>query len=105
MGQVMPAIIMFFITIAACMLFLLPNKIKFGSELVQFYWRGFWVFLALISLVAGGAETLRLLGYDVEMLSIRALAGIMTSFVLFVGFAWFRLVGVALFKGFRKTSA
>lgn len=104
MEQVTPATIMFFITLAACFIFLLPTKIKIGSDLIRFYWRGFWVFLALISLAAGGAETIKLLGYDVEALSIQVLTGIMTSFVLFVVFAWFRLVGVALLKGFRKVA-
>lgn len=102
MGQYMPAIIMSLITLIVCLMFLVPIRFKFGTNLVRFYWNGFWMFLALISLVAGGAEVLRLSGLPVENLSIATLSGIMASFILFVVFAWFRLAGAALMTGFRK---
>ncbi len=106
MTQYMPAIIMSVVTFLVCVMFLLPTLFKFGTDLVRFYWKGFWAFLSLIAFVAGGAEILRLSGMPVEKASIAALSGIMAAFIFFVVFAWFRLAGVALLTGFKsmKTS-
>lgn len=102
MGQHMPAIVMSLITLIVCLMFLLPIRFKFGTNLVRFYWNGFWMFLALISLIAGGSEVLRLSGFSIEKISIATLSGIMASFIVFVVFAWFRLAGAALVTGVRR---
>ena len=102
MGQYTPIIIMSVVTLVVTLMFLVPTRMKFGGALVRFYWCGFWMFLSLIALVAGGAEVLKLAGQPVEKLSVSALSGIMAAFIVFVIFAWVRLVGVALIKGLRK---
>lgn len=102
MAQIMAAGTMGLITLAVVLLLLLPIRLRFGSDLVKFYWRGVWFFLSAIATVSGGAEVLKILGYSVEKPSIAILAGIMSAYILFVVFAWFRLVGLALWTGFRK---
>ncbi len=59
------------------------------------------MFLALIAFVAGGSTTLSLAGYQVDPLSIAVLTGILSAYVGFVVFAWFRLCGAALMLGLR----
>lgn len=102
MEQIIPAAIMFIMTFIVCVLFLIPSRFKFGSSLMRFYWCGFWYFLALIGFVAGGAEVLKILGWQVDHQSVAILAGIMSAYILFVVFAWFRLVGAAVFKTLPK---
>jgi len=102
MEQVGPSLIMMTVTLVFTGLLLLPTLIKMRSNLIRFYWRGFWMFLALISIVAGGSSTLMLMGVQVDPLSMAMLSGIMASYILFVVFAWFRLVGMALFVGFQR---
>lgn len=102
MAQIMAAGTMGLITLAVVALLLLPIRLKFGTDLVKFYWRGVWFFLAAIASVSGGAEVLKILGYAVEKPAIAILAGIMSAYILFVVFGWFRLVGMALWVGFRK---
>lgn len=102
MEQVIIAAVMLLITTATVLLLLFPTRFKFGTDLVKFYWRGVWYFLAAISMVAGSGEVFEILGYSVEQYIIAALSGLMTAYILFVVFAWFRLVGVGLFVGLRK---
>jgi len=102
MGQISAVIAMLLVTLIAALVLLIPIRLKFGSDLVKFYWRGVWYFLSAIAVVSGGAQVLMLMGYDVEQLSIAVLAGLMTAYVLFVVFGWFRLIGAALLFGVRK---
>lgn len=102
MAQFMAASTMGLITLVVVLLLLLPIRLKFGTDLVKFYWRGVWFFLAAIAAISGGAEVLKMLGFAVDRVSIAILAGIMSAYILFVMFAWFRLVGAALWTGFRK---
>ncbi|NNE57593.1 MAG: hypothetical protein HKN36_05755 [Hellea sp.] len=102
MEQYLPTLIMLAITVAFTALILFPTRFKFGTDLVRFYWIGFWVFLAMISFVAGGSQVLSLAGFQIDDIAVAALTGILTSFVLFVVFAWVRLAGAAMFEGFRR---
>lgn len=102
MEQYIAALIMIFITLATVLLLLFPIKFKFGTDLVRFYWRGLWCFLAAIALVAGSGEVFKIMGYDFELYMIAALSGLMSAYIVFVIFAWFRLVAFGLFKGLRK---
>jgi len=104
MGQLLPVLIMSGITLAAIVLLLVPTRFKFGTDLVKFYWRGFWYFLAAIALTSGGIEVLRLAGFIVEPYDIAVLGGLMTAYVVFVMFAWFRLIGAAILAGMKKAA-
>ncbi len=99
MGHYQPALIMFTVTfIVTTLLFVPATRISFRSELTNFYWRGFWTLLAIISSLAGGMNTLMLMRVDAQAFSEAALAGTLAAYVLFVMFAWFRLVGAAAFS-------
>ena len=91
-----PAFIMFMFTVGFASLFLLP-AIKFQpkNELVGFYWRGLWMFLAAICAVAGASNTLLLANFPAENVSQAFSVAIIVSFVFFIVFAWFRLAGKA----------
>lgn len=106
MEHYIPSIIMTIITLIFVIIVLLPILAKFGSPLLRFYWAGFWIYIALIGLIAGGSTAIMISGTDIEQQSNAVLSGIVMSFVLFVFFAWFRLVGQTLkngFKWFQKT--
>jgi len=103
MTQLLPASIMFFITIGFTSLFFVPvTKFQREDDLVNFYWIGFWSFLALISSVAGAANTLLLLKYNTMAFSDAALMGITASFMFFVMFAWARLIGTLILSNVKK---
>ncbi len=106
MAQILPAIIMFFITVIFAALFFVPaTKFPQKNKLINFYWSGFWIYLALIAAFAGASNILLILQYDAMSFSNAALMGISASFVLFVMFAWARLSSsafIALFKRLRK---
>jgi len=105
MIQYAPALIMLVITLIVAGAFLLPLFFRKGGELLQFYWKGFWMFLALIAFVAGGSQVLVLLGMQVEPYDLAILTGILSAYIFFVVFAWFRLVGFAVLSGIRKINA
>jgi hypothetical protein len=98
----MPAMIMLIITLCFAGLFLLPTLFKMSSAMVNFYWTGFWVFLALIATVAGLEQTLLLAGLDMRWATQAVLNGVSLAFVAFVVFAWFRLSGAVLIAGFKR---
>ena len=102
MEQNISAMIMVLITIATVLLLLLPIKFRFGTQLIKFYWKLFWCQLALIACVAGFGEVLEIIGNPQENLIIAVLSGLMTSYILLVVFAWFRLIGAGFFAGLRK---
>lgn len=106
MTHFLPAAIMFFITIGFTALFVLPAiRYPRKSKLINFYWSGFWVYLAIIASLSGAANTLFIMSYDAMTFADAVLAGVSASFVVFVIFAWFRLSGsfiIAAFKRLRK---
>lgn len=91
--QLIAALVMFFITVLmAALLFFPVQRFKFKSETTQFYWAGFWTFLALIAAFSGGQEALRMVGTQADAVTSALLRGLTVSFVLFVVFAWARIV-------------
>lgn len=101
-----PSFIMFIATVAFTALFIIPIlRIQIKHDLSRFYWRGFWIFLALISAFAGGQQILKLAGVEVEKASMFYLVGLTTAYISFVIFAWFRLTWVTIWGlglGFLK---
>jgi hypothetical protein len=101
--NIMPASIMFLITIGFVSLFFIPIvAFQRPNKIVNFYWVGVWLFLAMITAIAGAQNTLMLLKYDANLFSEALLFSIVASFVFFVVFAWFRLSSVALWYGVKK---
>lgn len=95
--QFLPSLIMFLITLVFVTLMFIPVTVfKQKNELIRFYWVGVWIFIAMIAAFAGGAETLKLLDYDAENISIAWLTALTVCFVLFVVFGWFRLSFAAI---------
>jgi len=93
---------MFFITVGFTALFLVP-AVHFPQKnsLINFYWSGFWIYLALISCIAGSSNTLLILRYDASSFATPALVGVSASFVVFVMFAWVRLSSAAFITAFK----
>ncbi len=104
MGQIAPVMIMSTITLIAVTLLFVPTRLKFGTDLVRFYWCGFWYLLALIVLASGSFEVFKLAGFTIEPYDIAILGGLMTAYIGFVMFAWFRLVGAAILFGIKKAA-
>ena len=103
MIHILPAAVMFFITIGFTALFVLPAiRYPRKSKLINFYWAGFWVYLAIISSLSGAANTLFILRYDAMTFSDAALLGVSASFVVFVMFAWLRLSGSFVLAGLKR---
>ena len=99
MEQFIPAFIMFGATVLITSLLFVPVTLFNGKNpLVKFYWNGFWTLLAMIASFAGGMNTLMLLGIDAKAFAEAVLAGTLVAYVLFVMFAWFRLVGTTAFN-------
>ncbi|MBL4870302.1 MAG: hypothetical protein JKX72_05055, partial [Robiginitomaculum sp.] len=66
-AQILPAAIMFFITVGTAALFWLPAiKIVQKCHIVKFYWMGFWAFLGGLAALSGAESVLVILGQDVE---------------------------------------
>ncbi len=105
MSAFLPAAIMFSVTVVAVTAFLIPATFERASKLLNFYWVGVWVFLAMITSISGGAQTVDMLGLDTMPLAARLQFSATLCFVLFVVFGWFRLSGVALLMGFRRIRA
>ncbi len=98
MIQLIPVTIMFTVTFVVATLMFLPMTcfdFKKKSALVNFYWCGFWIFLASIAALAGGKNTLMLAGLNADEFANATLMGTNAAFVFFVVFAWFRLAGAA----------
>jgi len=99
MEQYFPALTMFAVTFVVTTLLFVPvTAFKSKRPLVRFYWNGFWGLLALIASFAGGMNTLMLMRVDVQLFSEALLAGTLVAYVLFVMFAWVRLVGTTAFR-------
>ena len=99
MEQFVPALVMFGVTVMVTTLLFIPvTLLKTSRPLVRFYWTGFWTLLAMIASFAGGMNTLMLLQIDVQLFAEALLAGTLVAYVLFVMFAWVRLVGTTAFR-------
>lgn len=103
--MLLPALIMFSITVVAVTLSLLPATFERKSPLVNFYWVGFWLFIALIAAISGAEQTVWLMGYEEPALADRLLRATTACFVIFVIFGWARLSGAALVAGAKKVAA
>ncbi len=102
MEQWAPTLIMLVITFVAIGVLLLPTLVKYESKVVNFYWAGFWRFLALIAFVAGGSTALSLMDIPVDPVSNIILTGILYIYVAFVVLAWFHICGSTFTKGLRS---
>lgn len=92
MEHLTPTLIMFGLTVIfASMSFFPMTRFPLKNALVNFYWSGFWTFLALIVVVAGAKETLMIAGQDVDVFSTALILALTVTFVMFVIFGWARL--------------
>jgi len=97
LDTLLPASIMFLITVFIVAVFFLPIlSFKKKNKLISFYWIGTWGFIVAIAAIAGGQSTLMLLDYNADEIANAMLTGITGAFVAFVVFAWFRLSAKAL---------
>ncbi len=104
LNTLLPAAIMFLITIGFSAICFIPMTLYNPSNKVaSFYWSGLWLFLALISGLAGGGSTLMLLGIPGYIVATQVISTvIVAAFVVFVVFGWFHVVGVASFATLRR---
>jgi len=85
--------VMFAITILFGTVFWWPvTRFPRKDGLLNFYWVGFWAFLGMITAMSGAQATLMLAGHDVDSTANALLNALTITFVIFVVFAWFRLV-------------
>ena len=102
MTQLIAPAIMFLVTVGVVALFVLPmRRWRPDSAIVRFYWKGVWMFLIAITAVAGGMNTLLLLGIDAVEVTQFCLNVLLPSFVGFVVLGWFHMVGFGLIKAAR----
>lgn len=106
-AQFIPALIMFAITVGVTSILCMPIfGLPLKNKLVNFYWSGVWVFLMMISAVAGAMNTLLLLDVPAEPIATIYLTALTLCFVIFVMFGWFRLSAKAILhvitKGWNK---
>ncbi len=102
-GQLIAMSIMFAITCGVTTLLCLPiTLISQKSKTVNFYWRGFWAFLAVIAGTAGGASSLMILGLEDPAISNRVYSVLIAAFVGFVVLAWCHLSGTFLMGFYKK---
>lgn len=76
---------------------------RLKNKVVNFYWAGFWVFLMLISSVAGSMNTLIILDVDAEQTANLYLSILTLCFIIFVVFGWFRLSAKAIAHGITRS--
>ena len=87
------------VTSVLCMpIFAFPLK----NKIVNFYWSGVWIFLMMISAVAGAMNTLLLMDVPAEPTATVYLSILTLCFVIFVMFGWFRLSAKAIIHGITK---
>jgi hypothetical protein len=103
--QPLPAFIMFTVTAAIVAVFLIPASYERKSALVNFYWVGTWLFLALLAAISGGEQIVRFLGLDGQTMALRLQTALLVCFPIFVIFAWARLSGAALIHGLKRLKA
>ena len=103
--MLVPALVMFALTVIVVTLLLFPATFEHRSSVVNFYWVGAWLFLALIAAVSGGAQVVMMLGLDASLFARQLQTALVVCFPLFIAAAWVRLVGVALVSGLRRVRA
>lgn len=92
--QIIAVTIMFTATVAVTSLFFIPvTCFKRKTPLLNFYWSGFWMFLALITSFAGGGSTLMLLGENSLSVSDAYTTLILAAFIVFVVLGWLHMTG------------
>lgn len=105
-GQLIAMMIMFMITVGfASLLFLPVTCFSRKSKVLNFYWCGFWIFLAVITGTAGASSSLMLLGMENQAFSDSVLTGIILLFVLFVVVGWFHLCGKGVVMALKKSQS
>ena len=100
--QIVPALIMMTVTVGVVAAFLIPASYERDAPVLNFYWVGAWLFLALIAAVSGGAQVVMLMGIDGTAIAIRLQTALLVCFPLFIVFAWARLVGTTVVRGARR---
>lgn len=102
-STIMPASIMFSITVVFVSLLFIPAiRFQQSNKVVNFYWVGVWLFLGLIASFAGAQNTLMLLGYNTDDFAELILFTLTYCLVIFVMFGWFRLSFKAFWHGVQK---
>lgn len=105
-GQMIAMAIMFMVTVGVASLFLIPmTRFPQKSKVVNFYWAGFWMFLAVIAGTAGGSSTLMILGAEDAAFSNKVFSALLTSYVAFVVIGWCHLCGKAAMTALKKARA
>ncbi|WP_409433688.1 hypothetical protein ACJ3XI_04060 [Litorimonas sp. RW-G-Af-16] len=105
-ANLLPAVIMFAITVSVATLFFVPvTRFPAKNELINFYWAGFWVFLAVIASIAGGVNTLMIVDFNSYAIANALLFATISCFICFVVFGWFRLSATALLAGAARIKA
>lgn len=91
--QLIATAIMFLLTVLISAVIMLPAKM-FSNQgpLFRFYWKGFWAILSTIAAISGSQATLNIAGYNVDSVAEALLTAMTLVLVLFVMFAWGRLV-------------
>lgn len=72
------------------------------NKLVNFYWSGVWLFLMMISAIAGAMNTLIILDVPAEQTANIYLSILTMCFVIFVVFGWFRLSAKVIARGITR---
>ena len=103
LAQLTPALIMFGITAAITSILCMPIfAFPLKNKIVNFYWAGIWIFLMMISAVAGAMNTLIILDVPAEQTANIYLSILTLCFVIFVMFGWFRLSAKAIAHGISR---
>lgn len=102
-GQIIAVTIMFMATVVFSALFFIPvTHFKRKTPLMNFYWSGFWVFLALITSFAGGGSTLMLLGENALTVSDAFVTLLMAGFIAFVVLGWMHISGHYVMRTLKR---
>ena len=102
-GQLIAVAIMFTVTVIFASLMFVPvTCFSRKSKVVNFYWCGFWSFLALIAAVAGANSTLTILGESDPLIAQRIFPLLIGLYVSFVVVGWFHLSGKAALAIFSR---
>lgn len=102
-AQVIAVTLMFVITVIFASLMFVPvTCFARKSKTVNFYWNGFWAFLAVIAAVAGGNSTLMILGQSDPVFANQLFSLLIGLYVAFVVVGWFHLSGKAIVTVFNR---
>lgn len=102
-AQVIAVTIMFAITVIFASLMFVPvTCFARKSPTFNFYWAGFWGFLAVIAAVAGANSTLMILGESDPVFANQIFTLLIGLYVAFVVVGWFHLSGKAVLSVFNR---